>query len=149
MGGEKRVELCWDTRPITSVIRDLNIRRRLHGTTRTSKGFISKTTTLDVQGTFWYISLPSLLNVDVKLLNFAFYGGRKIASTKLSFSIWFWIVFLGTQLKESSPTCDKASELKQEIIISWSLGWNNSDEDWKNTNSILKRRFLRCRRPRI
>ena len=87
MGGEKRVELCRDTRPITSVIRDLNIRRRLHGTTRTSKGLISKTTILDVQGTFWYIPLPSLHNVDVKLLNFTFYGGRKIASTKLSFSI--------------------------------------------------------------
>ena len=29
MGGEKRVELCRDTRPITSVIRDLNIRRQL------------------------------------------------------------------------------------------------------------------------
>ena len=149
MGGEIRVELCRDTRPITSVIRDLNIRRRLHGTTRTSKGLISKTTILDVQGTFWYIPLPSLHNVDVKLLNFTFYGGRKIAFTKLSFSIWFWISFLGAQLQESSPTRDKASELKQEIIISWSLGWNNSEEDWKNANSMLKRRFLRCRRPRI
>ena len=149
MGGEKRVELCRDTRPITSVIRDLNIRRRLLGTTRTSKKVWLAKQQLYLQGTFWYIPLPSLHNVDVKLLNFTFYGGRKIASTKLSFSIWFWISFLGTQLQESSPTRDKASALKQEIIISWSLTWNNSEEDWKNANSMLKRRFPRCRRPRI
>ena len=37
MGGEKRVELCRDTRPITSVIRDLNIRRQLHGTKKKKK----------------------------------------------------------------------------------------------------------------
>ena len=39
--------------------------------------------------------------------------------------------FLGIQLSESWPTFDEVSEL------------NNREEDWKNPNSLLKRRFRR------
>ena len=56
---------------------------------RTSKnaiGLISKTTSLHVQHTFLYISLPSLLDYGVKIPNFTFYGGRKQAITNFSFS---------------------------------------------------------------
>ena len=35
---------------------------------------------------FLYISLPSLHDNDVKIPNFMFYGGRKQATTKCSFS---------------------------------------------------------------
>ena len=38
---------------------------------------ISKTTTLRVHHTFWYISLPSLQHYDVKLPNLKFYGEVK------------------------------------------------------------------------
>ena len=48
-------------------------------------GLISKTTTLHVQDTFWYISLPSLHDYDVKIPNLTFYGGRKQATTNFSF----------------------------------------------------------------
>ena len=48
---------------------------------------ISKTTTLHVHHSFLYISLPSLLDYDVKMPNFKFYGGRKRATTKFSFSL--------------------------------------------------------------
>ena len=49
-------------------------------------GLISKTTTLHVHHTFLYISFPFLHDYDVKMPNFAFYGGRKQATTKFYFS---------------------------------------------------------------
>ena len=36
--------------------------------------------------------------------NFAFYGGRKQATTKFYFSFWAWIWSLEIQLQEGSPT---------------------------------------------
>ena len=44
-------------------------------------GFISKTKTLHVHHAFLYISLPFLNDYDVKMPNFAFYGGHKQATT--------------------------------------------------------------------
>ena len=49
-------------------------------------GLISKTTTSHVHHTFLYISFPFLHDYDVKMRHFAFYGGRKQATTK-SFSL--------------------------------------------------------------
>ena len=43
-------------------------------------GLISKTTTSHVHHTFLYISFPFLHDCDVKMPNFAFYGGRKQAT---------------------------------------------------------------------
>ena len=51
-------------------------------------GLISKTTTSHVHHTFLYISFPFLHDYDVKMPNFAFYGGRKQATTKFYFSFW-------------------------------------------------------------
>ena len=48
-------------------------------------GLISKTTTLHVQDTFLYISLPSLHDYGVKIPNLTFCGGRKQAITNFSF----------------------------------------------------------------
>ena len=45
-------------------------------------GLISKTTTSHVHNTYLYISVPFLHDYDVKTPNFAFYGGRKQATTK-------------------------------------------------------------------
>ena len=45
-------------------------------------GLISKTTTSHVHHTFLYISFPFLHNYDVKMPHFAFYRGRKQATTK-------------------------------------------------------------------
>ena len=42
---------------------------------------ISKTTTLHVHNTFLYISSQFLRDYDVKMPNFAFYGGREQATT--------------------------------------------------------------------
>ena len=49
-------------------------------------GLISKTTTSHVHHTFLNISFPFLHDYDVKMPNFAFYGGRKQAKTKFYFS---------------------------------------------------------------
>ena len=47
---------------------------------------LSKTTTLHVPRTFLYIFSPFLHECAVKMPNFAFYGGRKQATTKFYFS---------------------------------------------------------------
>ena len=47
-------------------------------------GLLSKTTTLHVHHTFSYISSPSLHDCDVKMPNFTFYGGRKLAAANFS-----------------------------------------------------------------
>ena len=46
----------------------------------------SNTTTLHVHHAFLYISLPLLQDYDGKIPNFTFYGGRKQATAKFSFS---------------------------------------------------------------
>ena len=48
-------------------------------------GLISKTTTSHVHYTFLTISFPFLHDYDVKMPYFAFYGGRKQATTKFYF----------------------------------------------------------------
>ena len=72
-------------------------------------GLISKTTTPHVLTLFWYISFPFLHDYDVKIPIFAFYGGRKQATTKFYFPFLVWIWSLEIQLKEGSPTIDKVS----------------------------------------
>ena len=68
--------------------RDFKIQR--HGRQRERKkktiGLIGKKTTSQVHHTFLYISFPFLHDYDVKMPNFAFYGGRKQATTKFYFS---------------------------------------------------------------
>ena len=49
-------------------------------------GLLSKTTSLHLHHAFLYISLPLLLDYDVKMPSFTFYGGRKQATTNFSFS---------------------------------------------------------------
>ena len=48
---------------------------------------MSKTTTSHVHHPFLYISFLFLHDYDVKMPNFAVYGGRKQATTKFYFSI--------------------------------------------------------------
>ena len=67
-------------------------------------GLITKTSTLHVHYTFWYISLPSLHDKDVKFPVWTFYGGRKQTKTNFSFSFQTWIRFPRVQLQEISPT---------------------------------------------
>ena len=65
--------------------------------TRTPKSNkMSKNTTLDVHQTFGYISLLSLHDCDVKILNFMFYGGHK---TTISSPF----LILNRVLKNSTP----------------------------------------------
>ena len=52
---------------------------------RKAIGLISKTTTLHVQHTFLYISLPSLHDYDMKMPNFTLSGEQKQATTNFSF----------------------------------------------------------------
>jgi len=63
---------------------------RSNDETRTSKkktvGLISKTTTSHVHHTFLYISFLFLHDYDVKMPNFAVYGGHKQATAKFYFS---------------------------------------------------------------
>ena len=53
---------------------------------KTAISLLSKTTSLHVHHAFLYISLPLLHDYDVKMPNFALYGGGKQATTKFSFS---------------------------------------------------------------
>ena len=53
---------------------------------KTAITLLSKTTSLLVHHAFLYISLPLLHDYDVKIPNFALYGGGKQATTKFSFS---------------------------------------------------------------
>ena len=76
-------------------------------------GWIGKTTTLHVHRAFLYIFLPSLCDYyDGIMPNFTFYGGRKQATTKFSFSLWTWMWFLGIPLKKSLLAFDKLNELE-------------------------------------
>ena len=103
--------------------RYLKIRRRRQQRERQKKIRLkSKTTILHVHHAFLFIYMPSLHDFHVKIL--------------FSFSFWNGFWFLWIQLQESSPTFDK--------VIKWS--GNNREDDWKNMNSLFKRRF---RRPRI
>ena len=73
--------------------RDFKIQRR--GRQRERKktiGLIGKTTTSQVHNTFLYISFPFLHDYEVKMPNFALYGGRKQATAKFYFSFrgWLW-----------------------------------------------------------
>ena len=70
---------------------------------------MSKTTTLHVHHAFLHISQPILHGYEVNMPNFAFYGGRKQATTKVYFSFCTWILCLGIQLQKGSPTFDKVS----------------------------------------
>ena len=96
---------------------------------RTSKR--SKTTTLHVHHAFFYISLPFLHDYDVKMSNFAFYGGRKQATTKFYFS--YCLLYLDMVARNSTPGGFAS------IWQKW-VGRNNCDKDWKNANSLFKRR---------
>ena len=51
-----------------------------------SNRFIEQNKTFARASRFLYISLPLLHNYDVKMPIFMFYGGRKQATTKFSFS---------------------------------------------------------------
>ena len=53
---------------------------------KTAIGLLSKTTSWHVHHAFWYISMPLLHDYDVKMPNYTFYGGRRQATTKFSFS---------------------------------------------------------------
>ena len=75
-------------------------------------GLISKTTTLNVQHTFLYISLPSPHDYGMKIPNFTFYGGRKQATMNLSFSSTTWGWSPRNQLQRNSPTFDIFGELE-------------------------------------
>ena len=66
---------------------------------------ISETSTL-----FLYLSFLFLHDYDVKMPNFAFYGGRKQATTTFYFSFWAWLWSLEIQVQEGSPpTFDRVS----------------------------------------
>ena len=67
--------------------RDFKFQRRERQRERQKTiGLMSKTTTSHVHHTFLYISFPFLHDYDEKMPNFAFYGGRKQATMKFSFS---------------------------------------------------------------
>ena len=67
--------VCWNRSFVQ--FREFKIQRRGRQLDRQKKlGLISKTTTSHVQHTFLFISFPFLRDYDVKMPNFAFYGGR-------------------------------------------------------------------------
>ena len=67
---------------MTTVIRELKQRRPRRQRER------QKTIGLDWQNAFWYISLPSLHDYNLKLPNFKFCGGREQKTVTFSFFSW-------------------------------------------------------------
>ena len=62
---------------------------------------MGKTTPVCMHHAFWYISLLSLHDCDRKMVNFTHYGGHKQTTSKISFSFYTRIWFLGIRLKQS------------------------------------------------
>ena len=73
------------------------------------KTAMAKQQVWNVHNAFLYTSLPLMHDYDVKMPNFAFYGGRKQPTKKFYFSFWAWIWSLEIQLQGGSPTIDKVS----------------------------------------
>ena len=61
---------------------------------------------------FWYISLPSWHDYDVKLLYFTFCGGRKHKTTTLVFFSQTLIQSFSIQFQKNSPTFDELNEME-------------------------------------
>ena len=76
---------CVYCRPI-NIMEFLQRRRQRQRERQTAVGLLSKATSLHAHQAFLYISLPFLHDYDAKMPKFTFYGGRKQATTKLSFS---------------------------------------------------------------
>ena len=79
---------------------------------RKAIGLISKTTTLHVHHALLYISLPSLHDYNVKVLNFTICQGREHKTTTFFFSSWTLIQSFRIQLQKNLPTFDKLNELE-------------------------------------
>ena len=88
-------------------------KNRRYESSRVSSPLISKTTLCTCIILFCTFLFRHLHDYDVKMPNFTFYGVRNQANTKFSFSFWTSILFLRSQLPESSPTFDNVNELKQ------------------------------------
>ena len=76
------------------------------------KTAMAKQQVWNVHNAFLYTSLPLMHDYDVKMPNFAFYGGRKQATIKFSFSFWTWVRSPRNQLQGYLPTLDFFSELE-------------------------------------
>ena len=71
---------------------------------KTAIVLLSKQKSLHVHHAFLYISLPLRHDYDVKMPNFTFYGGRKQATRKFSFSFYTWEWFPRNHLQGKLPT---------------------------------------------
>ena len=91
-------------------IRDFKIqRRRRQREHQINNRFYNQNNNFARATLFLYIFCPFLQGQDVKMPNSTFYGGRKQATTKFSFSFCARIWFLGIQLQGGSPTFDKVT----------------------------------------
>ena len=83
-----------------------------NGNSKNAIGLISKTTTLHVHHAFWYISLPSLHDYNVKLPNFTFCRGREHKTTTFFFFSWRLKQSFRIQLPKNFPAYGKLNEMK-------------------------------------
>ena len=72
-------------------------------------GLISKTTTFHA---FWYISLPSSHDYEVKAPKFTFCRGREHKATTFFFFSWTLIQSFRIQIQKHLPTFDEVSEME-------------------------------------
>ena len=88
-----------------------------------------KTTTLHVYQAFFYISLPSLHDYNVKVPDFTFCRGRERRQW-LSFSfaeLWYSLLEFN-----STEIC--------QHLTNWT-SWNKRDKVWSSANSLIELRF--------
>ena len=78
---------------------------------------------------FWYISLPSWHDYDVKLLNFTFCGGRKHKTTTLFFFSQTLIQSFSIQFQKNSPTFEEFKEVEYARLRVWSS--SNTVFNWR------------------
>ena len=75
-------------------------------------GLLRKTTTLHVHHAFWYISLPSFHDYNVKTPNFPFCRGREQKTTTFFFFSWNLMQSLRIQLQKKLLTFDEFNEME-------------------------------------
>ena len=78
---------------------------------------------------FWYISLPSWHDYDVKLLNFTFCGGRKHKTTTLFFFSQTLIQSFSIQFQKNPPAFEEFKEVEYARLRVWSI--SNTVFNWR------------------
>ena len=112
-------------------VRDLKIRRRRRQRERPKSNKLNRQNNNNARASRFFVhffAVTARLRRE-NAYNFTSFGGRKQTTVKFSLSFWTWIGFLGIGSKTV------------HLLLTKYMSWSNRDRDWKNANSLFKRRF--------